>query len=114
MIGKAAGLKLVKANKTFREQAEMSTSMKSSKDQVIAADENGMTIVLKENQSDHLDTMRYQRFQELVTTGQKAIHPNMLPTKCGATKYHSLRVFKQVQQWQGNTLQAADWGCELC
>ena len=58
-----------KANKTFREQAEVSRSTKSSKDQVIAADEKVMTIVLKGNQSDHLDTMRYQRFQELVTTG---------------------------------------------
>ncbi len=114
MIGKAAGLKLVKANKTFREQAEVSRSMNSSKHQVIAADEKVMTIVLKGKLSDHLDTMRYQRFQDLVTTGKKAIHPNMLPTKCAATKYHSLRVFKQVQQWQGNTLQAADWGCELC
>ena len=61
MIWKAAGLKLVKANKTFREQAEVSRSMKPSKDQVMAADEKVMTIVLKRNQSDHLDTMRYQR-----------------------------------------------------
>ena len=69
MIGKTAGLKLGKANKTFREQAEVSRSTKSSKDQVIAADEKVMAIVLKGNQSDHLDTMIYQRFQELVTTG---------------------------------------------
>ena len=110
MIGKAAGLKLVKANKTFREQAELSRSMKSSKSQVIAADEKVMTIVLKGKQSDHLDNMRYQRFQELITTGKKAIHPNMLPPKCAATKYHSVRVFHQVQQWQGNTLQVGDWG----
>ena len=90
MIWKAAGLKLVKANKTFREQVEMSRSMKPSKDQVIATDENVMTIVLKGKQSDHLDTMKYQRFQELVTTGKKAIHPNTLQPKCAATKYHSL------------------------
>ena len=57
MIGKAAGLKLVKANKTFREQAEVSRSMKLSKDLVIAADEKVMTVVLKVEQSDHLDTM---------------------------------------------------------
>ncbi len=92
----------------------MSRSMKPSKDQVIAADENVMTIVLKGKQSDHLDTMIYQRFQELVTTGKKAIHPNMLAPKYAAMKYHSLRVFNQVQQWQGNTLQAGDWGWELC
>ena len=98
MIGKAAGLKLLKANKTFREQAEVSRSMKSSKHQVIAAGEKVMTIVLKGKQSDHLDTMRYQRFQELVMTGKKAIHPNMLAPKYVVTKYHSLRVFNQVQE----------------
>ena len=115
MIRKAAGLiLLVKANKTFREQAEMSRSVKSSKRQVIAADEKVMTIVLKGTQSDHLDTLRYQRYQELVTIGNKVIHPNMLPPKCAATKYHSLRVFHQVQQWQGNTLQAGNWAWELC
>ena len=58
VIVKADGLKLVKANKTFREQAELSRSMKSSKRQVIAADEKVMTIVLKGKQSDHLDTMQ--------------------------------------------------------
>ena len=84
MIAKAAGLKLVKANKTFREQAEVSISMKLSKHKVIDADEKVMTIVL-------------------VTTG-KAIHPKMLPPKCAATKHHSLRVVHQVQQRQGGIL----------
>ena len=112
MIVKAAGLKLVKANKTFREQAEVSISMKLSKHQVIDADEKVMTIVLKGKQSDHLGTMIYQRFQELVTTG-KAIHPKMLPPKCAATKHHSLRVVHQVQQRQGGILCRLDiWvGC---
>ena len=44
VIGKTAGLKLVKANKTFREQADMSRSINSSKHQVTAADEKVMTI----------------------------------------------------------------------
>ena len=87
----------------------MSTSMKPSKDQVIAADENVMTIVLKGKQSDHLDTMRYQRFQELVTNVKKAIHPNMLPTKCAATKYNS-RSLQAGPTVAGELLQAAGWG----
>ena len=99
-IGKAAGLKLVKEKETFREQAEVFRSVNSSKDQVIAAGEKAMTIVQKGKLNDHLDTMRYQRFQELVTTRKKSIHPNMLPPTSAATKYHSLRVFHQVQQWQ--------------
>ena len=98
---------------TFREQAEVARSMKSSKHQVMAADEKVMAIVLNVNQTDHVDTMIYQRFQELITTGKKAIHPNMLPPKSAGKKYHSLRVFNQVQQWQRNTLHAGDWGWEL-
>ena len=105
-------MKLVKANKTFREQAEMSRSMKPSKDQVIAAVENVMTIILTGKQSEHLDTMRYQRFQVLVTTGKKAIHPNMLPTKCAATKYHSLSL-QAGPTVAGELLQAAGWGLPL-
>ncbi len=104
MIAKAAGLELVKANNIFREQAEVSISMKLSKHQIIDADEKVMTIVLKGKQSDHLGTMIYQRFQELVMTGKKPIHPKMLPPKCAATKHHSLRVFHQVQQRQGGIL----------
>ena len=92
----------------------MSRSVKSSKHQGIAADEKVMTIVLKGKQGDHLDNMRYQRFQELVTTGKKDIYTNMLPPKCAATKYNSLRIFNQIQQWKGNTVQAGDWGWELC
>ena len=109
-IGKAAGLKLVKENETFREQAEVFRSVNSSKYQVIAAGEKAMTIVQKGKLNDHLDTMMYPRFQELVTTRKKAIHAHMLPPTSAATKYHSLRVFLQVQQWQRNTLAAEDWG----
>ena len=72
-----------------------------------------MTIVQKGKLNDHLDTMMYPRFQELVTTRKKAIHPNMLPVTSAATKYHSLRVFHQVQQCQWNTLPFADWGWQL-
>ena len=64
MIGKAAELKLVKSNKTFREQAEVSRIVTSSKHQVIAADEYW-------KESRHLDTVRYQRIQDRVTTGKK-------------------------------------------
>ena len=112
-IGKAAVLNIVKEKETFREQAEVFRSVNSSKDQVIAAGEKVVTIVQKGRLNDHLDTMRYQRFQELVTTRKKSIHPNMLPPTSAATKYHSLRVFHQVQQWQGNTLPAEDWRWEL-
>ena len=85
-IGKAAGLKLVKENEIFREQAEVFRSVKSSKDQVIAAGEKAMTIVQKGKLNDHQYTTRYQRFKDLVTTRKKAIHPNMLLTNFRSNK----------------------------
>ena len=97
----------------MNKRSEVFRSVNSSKDQVIAAGEKAMTIVQKGKLNVHLDTMRYQRFKELVTTREKTIHPNMLPPTSAATKNHSLRVFHQVQQWQGITLPAEDWGWEL-
>ena len=112
-IWKAAGLKHVKENETFREQAKVFRSVKSSKDQVIAAVEKAMPVVQKGKLNEHQYTMMYQRFQELVTTRKKAIHPSMLLPTSAPTKCHSLRVFHQVQQWQGNTLPAEDWRWKL-
>ena len=115
MISKAAGLKLVKANKTFREQAEVSISMELSKHQVIAADEKVMTIVLKGRQSDHLDTMIYQLFQELVTTGGKGHPPQDVATKvcCNEAPQPQSLPSGPTVTW-GNTLQTGYWGWELC
>ena len=100
-IGKAAGLKLVKENEAFREQAKVFRSVNSSKDQVIAAAQKAMTIVQKGKLNDHLDTMRYQRFQYLVTTLKKAIHPNMLPPTSAATSITASQCFTRSNNGRG-------------
>ena len=107
------GLKLVKENEAFHEQAEIFYDWNSSNGQVISAGEKAMIILQKGKVNDNLETMRYRRFQELVTTRKKAIHPNMLPPTSAATKYHSLKVYHKVQEWQGNTLRLEDWGWKL-
>jgi 5'-3' exonuclease len=112
-IGKAAGFKLIQDSEAFREQAEVFRSKRATKDDIITAGEKAMAIVYKWNPSDSLDVVRYRRFQALVTTRNKAVLPNMLPPTSAATKYHSLRVYHQVQEWQGNTLNAEDWGWKL-
>ena len=99
-IGKAAGLKLVKEKETFREQAvpKVFRSVNSSKDPVIATGEKAMTIVQKGKLNDHLDTMRYQRFQELVTTRKKSIHQHV------ATNFRSNKVSQPQSVPSGPTL----------
>ena len=86
--------------------------MKSSKRQVIVADEKVMTIVLKGKQSDDLDTMRYQRFQELITTGKKGHPPQHVATKVCSNEvpYHQSLQAGPTVAGDYLTLQAGDWG----
>ena len=68
-----------------------------------------MLCVYNAKPDDHLDSLRHHRFQELVATSKKVIHPKSLPPTSGAVKYHSFRVFHQVQAWKGNSLDAENW-----
>ena len=59
---------------------------------------------------ENLDGMRLKRFHVLVARSKTSIHPKNLPPTSGSTMYHSLRVFCQVHEWNGNTLCAEQWG----
>jgi len=113
-IGKATELKLIMDNEHFRQLAQIFESSDSSKDEIMEAGEKAMVILYRGKETDVFDTMRHQRFQELVTVSRKAIHPNMLPPTSTAAKYHSLRVFHQVQVWKGNSLNAKEWHWKIC
>ena len=113
-VGKAAGLKLIKDNQQFHSQAETFQSTDTTKDNSIAAGEKAMVVLHKGKETDNLNNMRHQRFQELVTVSKKVVHPNMLPQTPAAVKYHSLRVYHQIQQWKGITLDAEEWGWKMC
>jgi len=80
----------------------------------MVAGEKAMVILYFGKETDILDTMRHQRFQDLITVSKKAIHPNMLPPTSTAAKYHCLRVFHHMQFWRGNSLNAEEWGWKIC
>ena len=73
-----------------------------------------MIVLHKGKETENLNNMRLQRFQERVTVSKKVVHPNMLPPTSAAVKYHSLRIYHQIQQWKGITLDAEEWGWKLC
>lgn len=52
------------------------------------------------------------RFHEKVATNNSHIHPKTLPPTSAAAKYHSLRVYFQVNEWKGRgtELNPLDWG----
>ena len=54
----------------------------------------------------------YKHVCEKVATNVSHVHPQTLPPTSAAAKYHSLRVYLQVQEWKGNKLNQLEWGWE--
>jgi hypothetical protein len=115
-IGKGASLKRFKKNAVFREQAKVFNTPSASPDNVIAAGEKALVAIYNGKPSDTLDSLRYKRFCEKVASNSSYVQPQSLPPTSAATKYHSLRVYLQVQEWQGSTdgLLPSDWGWQEC
>ena len=95
-IGKGAPLKRFRASHIFCEQAKVFDTHSASIHDVVDAGEKALVIIYNGKSTDTLDSLRYQRF-DLREGGSQA-----LPPTSGAAKYHSLRVYLQVQEWKGS------------
>jgi len=112
-IGKAVSLKKVMKNAHFCKLADIfSGDVDISQEDIIKAGESALVCLYGGSEKDNLNTLRYQRFKEKVTTCSKTVEAQTLPPTSAAAKYHSLRVFFQVNEWKGNSLglHATDWG----
>ena len=57
-----------------------------------------------------LDAVRASRFATKVASSSNYISPERLPPTSDSARYHSRRVYLQVQGWLGHTIDATDWG----
>ena len=73
--------------------AESATPMEIS-----VAGEQALVIMYNGKAGELLDNLRYKRFYEKVATNVYHIHPQTLPPTSAAAKYHSLRVYFQIQE----------------
>lgn len=68
----------------------------------------------EKNVNFNLNELRMKRFEKNVIKSLKHVEVKNLPPTNSAAKYHSYRVYYQVQVWLGNeSLHATDWGWEL-
>ena len=111
-IGKGSSLKKFKSSGHFREQAKVFDVQSASPQDISAAGEQALVITYNGKPGEELDSLRYQRFHEKVATNTSHVQPQSLPPTSGAAKYHSLRVYFQIQQWKGNgdELLPVEWG----
>ena len=94
-IGKAASLKKFEST-YFQNQAKFFDSEMVAIDDLTRAGENALVELYGGKRGEELDSLRYRRFYEKVTTRGHQIRPHDLPPTSAAAKYHSLRVFLQV------------------
>ena len=63
----------------------------------------------------NLDLIRLSKFEQSVIKSMKTVPIHKLPPTTSAARYHSFRVYYQVQVWLGNESlhKATDWGWKL-
>ena len=96
----------------FHEQAKVFDAQSASLEGVTAAGEQALVSIYNGKPGKILDTLRYKRFCEKVATNTSHVKPQTLSPISAAAKYHSFRVYFQVQQWKGSgdELLPVEWG----
>ena len=111
-IGKGNSLKKFKSSEYFREQAKVFDNELSSCIEISKAGEKALAFFYNGGPCDSLDSLRYKRFCEKVSTNKSHIHPQTLPPTSAAAKYHSFRVFYQIMKWKeiDDQMTPLNWG----
>ena len=114
-IGKSAPLKKFCDFSYYREQARKFDAVDTCADDAVKAGENALVAMYGGRQGESLDSLRHRKYHEKVCTKGRQVEPQNLPPTSGAARFHSMRVFLQVKQWQGEdgNLSIEDWGWKL-
>ena len=109
-IGKGASLKRFQKDEHFREYLIKFSNSSASQEEVAEAGECALLMLYGERSEANLNNIRYDAFCKKISTSSKAVLPENLPPTSDAARFHSFRVFHQVQRWKGVLLPALDWG----
>ncbi|KAG1652235.1 hypothetical protein GQR58_026445 [Nymphon striatum] len=104
-IGKGVPLKKIKDDPEFGKQAEIFCKQ-STKEEVKVAGENALLCLYGGEVKNTLDSLRMRKYRNMVIKSLSNVQIQKLPPTPDAAKFHSFRVYYQVQVWMGK-------GCEL-
>jgi len=115
-FGKGVSLKKFKSSKHFQMQAKVFSAAESSPNDIMVAGEEALVDLYNGNPREGLDSLRYKCFSKKVATNTTFVLPQTLPPTSAAAKYHSFRVYFQIQEWKGNGsgMQPTAWGWKEC
>ena len=79
---------------------------------VAQAGEKALMVLYGAKKETSLDSLRQRKFFDKVSVKLSRVDPSTLPPTSSASKYHSFRVYLQVQQWKGLNcvLNPESWG----
>ena len=113
-IGKQKALHMMKAAKTNSPlliAAQIFNNSTSSPDDAAAVGEKALGAIYGDNETNSINTLRYRTFINKVAKNTVSVKAQSLPPSAATTKFHSLRVYFQVQMWRGNTsFNPCEWG----
>ena len=110
-LGKGLSLKRFTSSALFRDKSEQFCKKDATVDNVIDAREAALVCLYSGKEGDNLDGLRYAKFCDKVATNKVHIRSQNLPPTSAAARYHSMRVYLQVQQWLGVcNMKETDWG----
>ena len=89
--------RLQQRNKLFENCVKVFLRTNSVKQMIAETGQKLLVDIYNGNAGDTLDKLRLVKYHEKVSTGSKQVQPKVLPPTSAAAKYHSYRVFYQVQ-----------------
>ena len=112
-LGKSLSLKKFRMDDQFRECSKTFQREDASHEEIIEAGHKALVVLFNGKQGDTLNSLRMSRFYQKVAESVKCVTPEQLPPTQDTAKYHSYRVYFQIQVWRGNNLDAQAWGWKI-
>ena len=113
-VGKAAALKKFENILHFKRQANV-LSCHSAVSGIVTAGEKALVSLFGGKPGVGLNALRHQRYFEKLLRKTPHIEPQNLPSTAVAVRFHSLRIYLQVKQWQEEaaSMSMEDWGWKV-
>ena len=112
-LGKKLAISKIRSDRQFRDQAGIFMSKGANREDVISAGEKALVCLYNGNPDNDINTLRYEKFCVKVATTTVPVQPSALPPTSASVKYHSLRVYHQVQQWLDVEISPLAWGWKV-
>lgn len=114
--GKKRSFDILKNSQDMCNKVSVFDNPAASKDEVAKAGEVFLLSVYGADKTQTLDKYRFYAYKRTVAkmSLKSEFQLSTLPPTSDAARWHSFRVFLQVQNWHGNHLSPVEWGWESC